>query len=147
MCIRDRDKGIIYRPNNESLNCYVDSDFIGNWNINDARDDPSTAKSRTGYIITFGGCPVIWKSTMQSIITLSSTEAEYVAMSTAMREVLPMMQLLTEFKKFGIMQNFKDTKIHCTIFEDNSGAIEIATVPKMRPRTKHINQHLSLIHI
>jgi hypothetical protein len=29
--------------------------------------------------------------------------------------------------------------IHCTIFEDNSGALEIARVPKVRPRTKHMN--------
>jgi len=30
-------------------------------------------------------------------------------------------------------------KVHCKVFEDNAGAIEIATVPKMRPRTKHLN--------
>ena len=30
-------------------------------------------------------------------------------------------------------------KIHCKLFEDNSGAIEIANIPKMRPGTKHIN--------
>jgi hypothetical protein len=30
-------------------------------------------------------------------------------------------------------------KIDCKLFEDNSGAIELANVPKMRPRTKHIN--------
>jgi len=30
-------------------------------------------------------------------------------------------------------------KIHCKVFEDNAGAIEIANVPKMRPRTKHLN--------
>jgi len=29
--------------------------------------------------------------------------------------------------------------VHCRLFEDNSGAIEIAKVPKMRPRTKHLN--------
>ncbi len=33
----------------------------------------------------------------------------------------------------------KDAAIHCKIFEDNSGAIEMAKVPKMRPRTKHLN--------
>ncbi len=37
--------------------------------------------------------------------------------------------------------NFTNTKpkVHCTVFEDNEGAIEIANVPKMRPRTKHLN--------
>ena len=78
---------------------------------------------------------------MQSIITLSSTESEYVALSTAMREVLPMMQLLQEFQQRKITDTFRKAKVHCTLFEDNAGAIEISTVPKMRPRTKHINQH------
>jgi hypothetical protein len=49
------------------------------------------------------------------------------------------MELLKELqdKKIG----FPPSKpgIHCKVFEDNSGAIEIAKVPKMRPRTKHIN--------
>ena len=31
-------------------------------------------------------------------------------------------------------------KVHCTVFEDNSGALELACLPKIRPRTKHINQ-------
>jgi len=30
-------------------------------------------------------------------------------------------------------------KIHCKVFEDNAGEIGIANVPKMRPRTKHLN--------
>ena len=34
---------------------------------------------------------------------------------------------------------FQVTKVYCKAFEDNSGALELATVPKMRPRTKHIN--------
>ena len=31
-------------------------------------------------------------------------------------------------------------KVHCTVFEDNSGALELARLPIIRPRTKHINQ-------
>ena len=39
-------------------------------------------------------------------------------------------------------QQVKDIrpKVHCTVFEDNSGTLELARLPKMRPRTKHINQ-------
>jgi hypothetical protein len=29
--------------------------------------------------------------------------------------------------------------VHCKVFEDNSGTLEMATVPKMRPRTKHMH--------
>ena len=49
------------------------------------------------------------------------------------------MELLKELQSKNI--GFPPSKpgIHCKVFEDNSGAIEIAKVPKMRPRTKHIN--------
>jgi hypothetical protein len=49
------------------------------------------------------------------------------------------MELTEELQNTNI--GFPETKpgIHCKVFEDNSGAIELATVPKMRPRTKHIN--------
>ena len=134
-----KNKGILYAPIEEGLQCYVDADFVGNWNTQEARDDPSTAKSRTGYIVTHRGCPIIWKSQMQSLVTMSTTEAEYVALSTAMREVIPMMQILEEFKENGHEEMKSETAVKCKVFKDNSGAIEIANVPKIRPRTKHIN--------
>jgi len=56
-----------------------------------------------------------------------------------MREALPIMSLLEEAQMKGIKVNAKLCKVHCTVFEDNKGAIEIAKVPKMRPRTKHLN--------
>jgi hypothetical protein len=76
---------------------------------------------------------------MQTEIALSSTEAEYIALSQSMREVLPLMWLLEEAQQRGIKINAKPCKVHCKVFEDNEGAIEIAKVPKMRPRTKHLN--------
>jgi hypothetical protein len=76
---------------------------------------------------------------MQTEIALSSTEAEYIAMSQAMREVLPMMALMQEAAEVGVLPAAEVPKVHCKVFEDNSGAIEIARLPKMRPRTKHLN--------
>jgi len=49
------------------------------------------------------------------------------------------MWLLQEAADHGIHFNNTKPKVHCTVFEDNEGAIEIANVPKMRPRTKHLN--------
>ena len=49
------------------------------------------------------------------------------------------MWLLEEAQEKGIKVNAKPCKVHCKVFEDNEGAIEIAKVPKMRPRTKHLN--------
>lgn len=61
-------------------------------------------------------------------------------MSQALREVIPIMHLLEEMKekKFKIYTTIP--RVYCKCFEDNSGALEMARIPKMRPRTKHINQ-------
>ena len=82
---------------------------------------------------------MIWKSQLQSEIALSSTESEYIGISYALREVIPIMELLREMKreKFPIFKT--KPKICCKVFEDNSGALEMAKNHKYRPRTKHIN--------
>ena len=49
------------------------------------------------------------------------------------------MELLKELKQQGVPVGSTKPKVFCRVFEDNSGALEIATVPKMRPRTKTIN--------
>jgi hypothetical protein len=41
-------KGKIFKPNNEGIVCYSDADFAGNWRINDAETNTTTARSRTG---------------------------------------------------------------------------------------------------
>ena len=82
---------------------------------------------------------MIWSSKLQTEIALSTTAAEYVALSMAMREVLPLIELLQELRKFGLIKGINTPKVYCKVFEDNSGAIEIAKAPKMRPRTKYLN--------
>jgi hypothetical protein len=76
---------------------------------------------------------------MQTEIALSTTEAEYIALSQSMRKVLPIIWLLEKAKHHGVPVLNAKPKVHCKVFEDNAGAIEIANVPKMRPRTKHLN--------
>ena len=136
-----RDKGLIINPKAPwNFDCWVDADFSGNWRHNDAHVDPMTAKSRSGWIVRFPGAPITWASKMQMITALSTTEAEYIALSTSLREVIPLMGILKEARKNGLHILDILPKIHCTVFEDNSGALELARLPKMRPRTKHINQ-------
>jgi hypothetical protein len=92
----NRDKGLIFKPDQEQeFNCYVDADFSGNWTTEDAETDMDTAHSRTGYIITYTNCPVIWASKLQTRVALSTTEAEYMALSTALREVIPLTDGIT----------------------------------------------------
>jgi histone deacetylase 1/2 len=131
--------GIILSPKEQSLECYADASFGGDWNRSTAHSDPSTAKSRTGYFITYCGCPVTWASKLQTEIALSTTEAEYIALSTALREVIPLMDQIKEAREHGFDFPFAPARIHCKAFEDNSGALEMAIAPKLRPRTKYIN--------
>ena len=136
-----RDKGLILSPEDYSFEVFVDADHSGNWKIGECEDDAATAKSRTGYVIKYAGCPVVWHSKLQTCIALSSTEAEYVALSASLRDAIPMMQLLKEIQDLGYKVPTSTPVIHCRLFEDNSGALELARVPKMRSRTKHMNLH------
>ena len=77
---------------------------------------------------------------MQTITALSTTEAEYMALSMSLREVILLMGILKGASENGIQVKDIPPKVHCTVFEDNSGALEHARLPKMHPRTKHINQ-------
>jgi hypothetical protein len=138
-----RDKGIIMRPDmSRSIEVYADADFCGLFNPETALFDPVTAKSRTGYIITYMGCPILWASKLQGDTALSTTEAEYGACSEALRNVLPIMDLLEEAVSLNIDVAPPKTKILCKLFCDNSGACELIRLPKLRPRTKHINTKL-----
>ena len=136
--IGTRDKGLTFKPSNDlsHFECYVDADFAGNYTA-ETCEDPNSVKSRTGCVIKYAGCPITWFSRLQTEIALSTTEAEYIALSTAAREVLPLRELILEIKPILNIPEAK-LQIRCTLFEDNKGAEELAKVPKNRPRTKHI---------
>jgi hypothetical protein len=72
-----------------SFDVHVDTDFCGAWDPAEAKD-PDTARSRSGYSFMYAGCPVYWTSCLQGEHTLSSTESEYIALSEALRSVIPM---------------------------------------------------------
>ena len=93
--------------------------------------------SRTGYAILYANCPIIWSSKLQSEITLSTTEAEYVALSQSLRDTLPLIQLLRELRETISFED-KIPTVHCTVHEDNRGYIDLVESPRMRPRTKNI---------
>ena len=137
--ILDNDCGLTFHKTDTLLlDCYVDADFAGLWSY-EVDQDPVCVKSCTGYVMTLGDCPVHWVSKLQQEISLSTLEAEYIALSQAMRELLPMRRLYDELM---VTFNESTTKsivtLKSTIFEDNNGAISTATSPKLTPRTKHI---------
>ena len=132
-----QDKGIHYKPDpTKGLECYVDAEFAGGWSSGD-HTNPECVLSRTGFVIMYAGCPITWCSKLQTEIALSTTESEYIALSQAMREVIPFMNLMMEVGDIFKLHNPKP-KLHCKVFEDNRSCIRVAESPKFTPRTKHI---------
>jgi hypothetical protein len=60
-------------------------------------------------------------------------------MSQALHDVIPVMNLLQEMREWEFQVICNEPYVYCKVFEDNSGALELARLPKLRPRTKHIN--------
>ena len=88
-------------------------------------------------MIFFWGCPITWVSKLQTEVALLATEAEYIALSHSMRELIPLRNLTLELQtRLDLLPS--NTTISCKVFEDNNGALELATKPKFRPRTKRI---------
>jgi hypothetical protein len=136
-----KNEGLILRPDpSKSFEVHVDCDFAGKWVKEDAMNDPSTAKSRTGSVISYQGCPITWASKLQTEVVLSTTESEYVGLSESLCIAIVLMNLLKEMKEHGVELPTTKPTVYCKLFEDNAGAIHIAKSPKMRPRTRHINQ-------
>ena len=80
--------------------------------------------SRTGYVISFAGYPVIWCSRLRTEITLSTTENEYVALSQSLRDMISLISLLHELTP-TILFDLDVLKVHCTVHEDNHLCIDL----------------------
>ena len=132
-----RDEGIVYNPDtSKGLECYVDADFAGGWTQADS-DDAENVMSRTGMVIMYANCPIFWCSRLQTEIALSTAEAEYIALSSALREVLPLMTMMEEINTV-IPLHIDIPNFVCKVHEDNQSCIKMATGNKFTPRTKHI---------
>ena len=104
---------------------YCDADWAGS---------TEDRKSTSGYcfFLNKNSACISWKCRKQSTVALSSCEAEYVAISTALQEAKFLMQLMNE------MVNKK--VVHCVkLYADNQGAIALAKDPIRKERSKHID--------
>ena len=127
----------MYPKNDKVLECLVDADFAGGWLTNESYD-PASVYSCAGYIIKYRDFPILWASKLQSEISLSTTEADYISLSQEMREIIPMMEHLEQLDKTLNIES-KLPSVKCKVFEDNNGAIELSKAPKSSLRTKHIS--------
>ena len=117
-----REIGLTYggRPSCEG---YCDSD----WGSSEDR------RSTTGYVFILNGGAISWASRRQPVVALSSTKAEYMAMTQAVKEVL---WLRTLFLEVGAPNHAAEIS---KIYSDNQGAIALANNPGFHARSKHID--------
>ena len=113
---------MFYRDSDSRLNAYVDADWAG---------DVDERKSTTGLICKFGTSPIYWKSKKQACVTLSSTEAEYVAACRCAQDLVWLRRL---YNDFGLM--IEDS---IKVYEDNQSCLHLIKREKMKNRTKHID--------
>jgi hypothetical protein len=121
-----KDRGVRIKPYPENgIVAYVDSDYAG---------DMDNRKSITGYLIFLHDVPVAWKSKQQGGVTLSSSEAEYFAISEVAME-LKLLKMILEFLTI-------DPGIPMKVYVDNIGTIHLANNASSGTRTKHIDTRL-----
>jgi hypothetical protein len=113
--------GNIQQWDNMQLTGYADADWGG---------DTTERKSNTGYFFKYLGAPIVWASRKQTLVALSSTEAEYIALSEATQEAICLRRLLEDFN-----QQITGPTV---IYEDNQSCIKLLQDERSSHRTKHI---------
>lgn len=125
-----RSLGLVYGGNSQlgtQLQGFVDADYAGNID---------TKKSLTGYVfIVFGGA-VSWKANLQSVVALSTTEAEYMAMTEAVKETIWLK---------GITEESAMNRGKVVVYCDNQSAIHLAKNQSFHERSKHIELRLHFV--
>ncbi|UYV65505.1 hypothetical protein LAZ67_3004542, partial [Cordylochernes scorpioides] len=115
--------GITYRRTGEQLCAYSDADW--GTNLEDR-------KSTSGYVVMFAGAPILWRSSKQTVTALSTMEAEYISLSSSVREVTWIRVFLNHL---DISHNMVEpTPVWC----DNQAAIAHAKSYISRSKTRHI---------
>ena len=102
---------------------YCDADYAG---------DLDTRRSTTAYVFIYNGGAVSWSSRRQQTVAVSTTEAEYMAASAAIKEALWLKKLLGDL-------HIVDVNNTITILSDNQGAIKLLHNPITSMRSKHID--------
>ena len=113
----------------EGIVAYVDTD----WGLQPHHH------SISGHVVSLGGMPIAWESHKQNIVALSPTEAEYVAMTNALKDIMWLCNLLSEI----CMPVTLPTPLMC----NNQGTIMLTMNNKFHPHMKHIDIHYHFIRL
>jgi len=93
--------------------------------------------SRTGYVIQYGTCSIIWGYHLQTEIALLTKESKYIILSQLLYNFIPLIKLLRELKG-AFPFDPQNPVIHCTLYEDNKGYNNLVELPQMKPQNKQI---------
>ncbi|KAL6514292.1 hypothetical protein OROMI_034346 [Orobanche minor] len=111
--------------------CYGgDKPVMEGYTNSDMAGDLDGRKSTSGFLFTFTGGPVSWKSKLQKCVALSTMEAEYIAAAEAGKEILWVKRFLQEL---GVNQ--EEYLVHC----DSQSALDLNKNSMYHSRTKHID--------
>uniref|UniRef100_A0A5S6QKH9 Reverse transcriptase Ty1/copia-type domain-containing protein n=1 Tax=Trichuris muris TaxID=70415 RepID=A0A5S6QKH9_TRIMR len=120
--------GLVYRRSGKPPRGYADAD----WGA-----CPIGRRSYTGFLFKYGDAAVSWEARKQRTVALSSTEAEYMSLTEAVKETLWLRTFLREIDELLV-----DT---IDVYNDNFGAQELARNSVFHARTKHIDTRYHFI--
>ncbi|KAG8497104.1 hypothetical protein CXB51_008305 [Gossypium anomalum] len=128
---RTKDTFLIYGGEEElSVKDYTDASF---------KTDKDDSRSQSGFVFCLSGGAVSWKSSKQSTVANSTTEAKYITASEAAKEAIWIKKFITELE---VVPSISDAiELRC----DNNGAIAQAKEPRSHQRSKHILRRYHLI--
>ena len=105
---------------------FSDADWAG---------DVDDRRSTSGYVVRIGLSTVMWSTKKQKTVSLSSAEAEYMALSSAVQEVMWFRRFLCEMLNVSSMS----VRVSMSVFVDNQAALHISKNDVYHDRTKHID--------
>ena len=120
-----KDAKLCYGPDSEQgelFTAYADADFGG---------DPDTRRSTSGMVVKMGTGAISWASKLQPVVTLSTTEAEYISATAAGQEILWLRNL---FSELGY-----EIKGASSLYLDNQSALAVTRNPEHHGRMKHLD--------
>ncbi|KAM6597770.1 hypothetical protein CsatA_008294 [Cannabis sativa] len=117
------DIGLTYKRVSEkvTLKGYIDVDYASS---------KDTRRSTTSYVFQTNGDCISWKSQLQSVVALSTTEAEFMATTEAFKEAIWLQ---------GILKELKLLVGKARVYSDSQSSVHLCKNPVYHEKTKHID--------
>ncbi|GKV46281.1 hypothetical protein SLEP1_g53273 [Rubroshorea leprosula] len=123
--------GLFYKKGDQTnLAGFTDNDYVG---------DLDDRKSTSGFVFMLGSGAISWSSKKQPIVTLSTTEAEYVVATSCACQAIWLRRIMEELE----LNQHEATSIYC----DNSSAIKLSRNPILHGRSKHIHVSFTIFYV